>query len=136
MGLGGVIINVVRLNSHQNDWIYQQFDNIMEQFQKAHKIAEAYNVILKLPDHIGKIPINKNISNPSCQLHCKNPWEEVYIRYNGDLTVCNMLNPYIYGNCQNYSFEEIWKGLNAELFRAFVNTKYRHYYCEDCYYLI
>ena len=136
MGLGGIIINVVRLNSDQNDWMYQQFEKIVEQFQKAYQIAEDYNILLKLPDHIGKLPINKNISNPSCQSHCKNPWEEVYIRYNGDLTVCNMLNPYIYGNCRNSSFEEIWNGLNAELFRAFVNTKYRHYYCEDCYYLV
>ena len=136
MGLGGVIINVVKLDLNQNDWMYQQFENIVEQFQKAYELAKSYNLVLKLPDHIGKLPVNKNISNPSCQLICNNPWEEVYIRYNGDLTVCNMLNPYIYGNCQNDSFEEIWNGLNAELFRSFVNTKYRHYYCEDCYYLV
>ncbi len=46
------------------------------------------------------------------------------------------MNPYIYGNCQNYSFEEIWNGVNAELFKTFVNTKYRHYYCKNCYYLV
>ena len=136
MGLGGVIINVVKVGSNQNGWMYQQFENIIEQFQKAYDLADSFNVVLKLPDHIGNLPINKNISNLSCQLHCNNPWEEIYIRYNGDLTVCNMLNPYIYGNCQNDSFEEIWKGLNAELFRTFVNTKYRHYYCKDCYYLV
>ena len=136
MGLGGVIINVVKLDLKKNDWMYQHFENIIEQFQKAYELAESYKIVLKLPDHIGKLPVNKNISNPSCKLSCNNPWEEVYIRYNGDLTVCNMLNPYIYGNCQNDSFEEIWNGLNAELFRSFVNTKYRHYYCEDCYYLL
>ena len=136
MGLGGVIINVVKLDSKTNSWIHQQYKNIKEQFQKAFKLAESYKIALKLPDHIGGLPINKNISNPSCQFHCNNPREEIYIRYNGDLTVCNMLNPYIYGNCQNYAFEEIWHGLNAEMFRTFVNTKYRHYYCKDCYYLI
>ncbi len=46
------------------------------------------------------------------------------------------MNPYIYGNCQNYPFEEIWNGVNAELFKTFVNTKYRHYYCKNCYYLV
>ena len=136
MGLGGVIINVVKLDSPHSEWMCQQFENIKEQFQKAYDLAESFSIVLKLPDHIGNLPISKNISNLSCQLHCNNPWEEVYIRYNGDLTVCNMLNPYIYGNCQNDSFEEIWSGLNAELFRGFVNTKYRHYYCKDCYYLV
>ncbi len=136
MSLGGVIINVVKVNSNQNGWMHQQFENIENQFQKAYNLAESLNIVLKLPDHIDSLPINKKISNLSCQLHCNKPWEEVYIRYNGDLTVCNMLNPYIYGNCQKHSFEEIWNGLNVEMFRSFINTKYRHYYCEDCYYLI
>ncbi|KKN44792.1 hypothetical protein LCGC14_0689580 [marine sediment metagenome] len=136
MSLGGVIINVVKADPNQNGWLYQQFENIKEQFQYAYNLAESFNIVLKLPDHIGNLPISKSISNLSCQLHCNNPWEEVYIRYNGDLTVCNMLNPYIYGNCQNYSFDEVWNGLNAKLFRRFVNTEFRHYYCRNCYYLV
>ncbi|MHA1294162.1 MAG: radical SAM protein [Promethearchaeota archaeon] len=136
IGLGGVIINVVKTDSTQSKWMYQKIDKIMELFQKAYNLAKSYEIALKLPDHIGKIPVNKNIANSSCHLHCSNPWEEVYIRYNGDLTVCNMLNPYIYGNCQYYSFEEVWNGLNTKLFRSFVNTKFRHYYCRECYYLV
>jgi len=136
MGLGGVIVNVIKTNSNKNNWMLQNYEEIIKEFQNAYQLAESNNLILKLPDHMEHLPINKNISNPSCQFHCNNPWEEVYIRYNGDLTVCNMLNPYIYGNCQNYSFEKIWNGLNAELFRNFVNTIYRHYYCKDCYYLV
>ena len=54
--------------------------------------------------------IDHKISNKSCNDFCEKPWKEVYIRYNGDLTVCNMLNPYIYGNLKNYSFESIWNG--------------------------
>ena len=45
---------------------------------------------------------NIKISTISSNFYCENPLEEVYIRYNGDLTVSNMLNPYIYGNCNNY----------------------------------
>ena len=136
MGLGGVIVNVVKMDSNENNWMIQNYEKILKEFQKANQLAESNKLKLKLPDHIAHLPINKNISTPSCQFHCNNPWEEVYIRYNGDLTVCNMLNPYIYGNCQNHSFEKIWNGLNAELFRNFVNTKCRHYYCKDCYYLV
>ncbi len=136
MGLGGVIVNVVKTNKNDYNWMNLKYEIIIKEFQKAYQLSKSYDLILKLPDHLGKIPVNEQISNKSCHFNCINPWEEIYIRYNGDLTVCNMLNPYIYGNCQNYSFKEIWNGLNAELFRAFVNTKYRHHYCKDCYYLV
>ncbi len=136
MGLGGIIVNVVKLDTAQCRWMEQKADQIVELFQKAHDLATSYNISLKLPDHLGEIPVNKKIANISCHRHCNNPWEEVYIRYNGDLTVCNMLNPYIYGNCQYKNFAELWNGINVQLFRSFVNTEYRHYYCRECYYLI
>ncbi|MBD3215110.1 MAG: SPASM domain-containing protein [Candidatus Lokiarchaeota archaeon] len=82
------------------------------------------------------MPINRSIATKTCQKFCQNPWEEVYIRYNGDLTPCNMLNPYIYGNLNNSDFVDLWTGLNAELFRKFLNSENRHQYCQDCYYLI
>jgi radical SAM protein with 4Fe4S-binding SPASM domain len=129
-------VNVVKINDKNSDWMTSQYEIIIKEFQKAYKLSKSYGIMLKLPDHLGKNPVNEGISNKSCKFNCKNPWKEIYIRYNGDLTVCNMLNPYIYGNCQNYSFIEIWNGLNAELFRSFVNTKYKHYYCKDCYYLV
>jgi len=136
MGLGGVIVNVVKTNENSYDWMNLKHESILKEFQKTYQLSKSYGLMLKLPDHLGKIPVNEKISNKSSNFGCKNPWEEIYIRYNGDLTVCNMLNPYIYGNCQNYSFNKIWNGLNAELFRSFVNTKYRHHYCKDCYYLV
>ncbi len=136
MGLGGVIVNVVKSDSPQSGWMHQRIDDIMDMFHKAHDLAISYNIALKLPDHLGNNPVNRSIANPSCHLYCNNPWEEVYIRYNGDLTACNMLNPYIYGNCQYNSFEDVWNGINAELFRTFVNTNFRHYYCKECYYLV
>jgi len=134
LNLGGVIVNVVKIKN--NDWMNLKYEEILMEFEKAHQISQSSGLKLKLPDHLGNIPITTQISNRSCQFSCKNPWEEVYIRYNGDLTACNMLNPYIYGNCQNQPFMEIWNGLNANLFRTFVNTKYRHYYCKECYYLV
>ncbi len=134
--LGGIIVNVVKLNPDKYSWIDNNYENILQIFIKAYDIAKEKGLYLKLPDHLGKKQIDHKISKKSCNDFCENPWKEVYIRYNGDLTVCNMLNPYIYGNLKNYSFESIWNGLNAEMFRNFVNTKFRHYYCRDCYYLI
>ena len=113
-----------------------RYEEILNIFLESHDAANERGINLKLPDYLGRRQINPRISNRSCRFHCENPWKEVYIRYNGDLTSCNMLNPYIYGNCLNYPFEKIWCGLNANLFRTFVNTEFRHYYCRECYYLV
>jgi len=142
MGLGGVIVNVVKLEGENGSWMRQKFEVIKEEFHRAYELANSYGLQLKLPDHLGIMAIDEEICNPTCQVRCENPWEEVYLRYNGDLTVCNMLNPYLYGNCSGededprVSFAESWNGLNAQLFRRFVNTCYRHPYCKDCYYLV
>jgi len=135
-GLGGIIVNVVKLDHKSYSWIDNNFDKIQNLFRKSYEYAKERGINLKLPDHLGNNLIDPDISTISSNFYCENPWEEVYIRYNGDLTVCNMLNPYIYGNCINYSFEKIWNGLNAKMFRNFINTKYRQYYCQECYYLV
>lgn len=135
-GVGGVIVNVVKNNSDEYLWMVNEFDKVQKTFQDAFKFAKDSGIHLKLPDHLGNKSIDPSISTKSCNTFCDNPWNEIYIRYNGDLTVCNMLNPYIYGNCKNYPFKEIWNGLNSNLFRNFVNTKYRHTYCKQCYYLV
>ncbi|MBD3212661.1 MAG: radical SAM protein, partial [Candidatus Lokiarchaeota archaeon] len=95
--LGGIIVNVIKSNeiAYFSD---DEIESIKQVFVKSFDIAKDLNILLKLPDHIGKIPINRSIATKTCQKFCQNPWEEVYIRYNGDLTPCNMLNPYIYGN--------------------------------------
>ncbi len=134
-GLGGVIVNVVKSNQNET-WMEKYFDFIQELFQKAYDYSQNVGTVLKLPDHLGLKSINPEISTPSSSKFCENPWKEVYIRYNGDLTACNMLNPYIYGNCTNTPFEKVWNGLNANIFRHFVNSKFKHYYCRECYYLI
>jgi len=133
-GLGGVIVNVVKTDNY--NWLDLNFLRIHKEFERAYTYAKDYGILLKLPDHLGKNIVNPKISTISSNQYCRNPWKEVYIRYNGDLTVCNMLNPYIYGNCKDYPFEKIWNGLNSYLFRNLVNTKYSHYYCQDCYFLV
>ncbi len=135
LGIGGVIINVVKSEVNNQKWIDNNFDLILQLFYKASNFAKTHGIKLKLPDHLGNFFIDTEISNPSSKNQCFNPWEEVYIRYNGDLTVCNMLNPYIYGNLNLMSFEDLWSGINASMFKKFVNSRIRHPYCQDCYYL-
>lgn len=135
-GLGGVIVNVVKLDNGKYQWIDSNLNKITNNFKKAFQLANQHDIQLKLPDHLAQYEVNSHIASQTCRKKCFNPWKEVYIRYNGDVTVCNMLNPYIYGNCRNSEFMEVWNGLNAKLFRRFVNTNYRHYYCKDCYYVV
>ncbi|MHA1755969.1 MAG: radical SAM/SPASM domain-containing protein [Promethearchaeota archaeon] len=135
-GIGGVIVNVVKISADKMSWIRMNEKEILKNFYEAFELAQSLNIKLKIPDHVGHLIIDDKIAKKTCKAFCQNPWNEVYVRYNGDLTVCNMLNPYIYGNCKLMPFEEIWNGLNANLFRNFVNTEFKHQYCRDCYYVI
>lgn len=133
--LGGVVVNVVKLDT-MDYFSKKEIDTIKQTFEKSYNLARDYGLSLKLPDHIGNVPINSQISTKTCKEFCSNPGNEVYIRYNGDLTPCNMLNPYIYGNLELDSFSNLWTGLNASIFRHFLNTHHRHHYCRNCYYLL
>ena len=135
LGLGGVIVNVVKSEKNDSKWIEDNFDTINQSFHEAFEFARNHGIQLKLPDHLGTFVVDADISNRSSKYSCSNCLEEVYIRYNGDLTVCNMLNPYIYGNLNLISFEDMWNGLNAQMFRKLINTRFKHSYCKDCYYM-
>jgi radical SAM protein with 4Fe4S-binding SPASM domain len=63
------------------------------------------------------------------------PWEEAVLRWNGDVQVCNMFNPYIYGNIKLNSFKNIWNNAYAQTFRKNVNGDFKHPYCKDCAYM-
>ncbi|MCH8907591.1 MAG: SPASM domain-containing protein [Candidatus Heimdallarchaeota archaeon] len=131
--LDGLIVNMVKLPD--NSWMLFRSNELIGIFKKASTLASRYNLDLKLPDHLETIQLELTYTRPSSAKMCPNPWSEIYIRYNGDVTVCNMLNPYIYGNINYQAFEQIWNGINAQLFRKTINTDARHPYCKNCYYL-
>ena len=70
-------------------------------------------------------------------------WREVLVRWDTEVTVCNMFNPFSYGVLRQPGverdvpsrFRRLWHGPNARLFRSMINTDTTHPYCRDCYFL-
>lgn len=131
--LDGVIGNMVK--GEDNRWKTQKYDELIKVFDEAYEIARRENVLLKLPDQIEGKKIDRKYVSQSNHNMCLQYTEEAFIRYNGDVCPCNMMNPYIYGNINRKSLFEAINSPNAKLFYNIVNTKYKDPYCEYCYYL-
>ena len=115
-----------------HDWTAHHRQRITEVFAEAQETALRQGVDLALPDHLGDVPVQLASTRPCPGSSCTFPSEQVVIRHNGDVTPCNMLNPYLYGNLHRRSFACIWNGAEAKLFR---NSCGRHPYCRQCYYV-
>ncbi len=132
-GLGGVIGNMVK--DGNGAWRSRRIDEIRKTFAQAARRAEEVGVALKVPDQIEGIPLDEDFVSKSNARHCPTLMEEVFIRYNGDVCPCNMMNPYIYGNLVRNGLEEVVNSINARMFYALSNTGIRHPYCVNCYYM-
>jgi radical SAM protein with 4Fe4S-binding SPASM domain len=134
VGAGGVVVNVVK-EDRDSSWLLSQRRRIIDRFMEAADLAELGGLSLKLPDHLGTGEVTEVSATPSSWMRCDIPHQEVVVRYDGDLTPCNMMNPYLYGNLFQTDFVELWNGPAARLFRSSVNGPARHSYCRSCYYL-
>lgn len=128
-----IIVNVVKLS--QTDWIQQRIAEIKNDFAVASQLAEQNGIALLLPSKIEGINLELKNSIQTSACNCRMPWEEIVIRWNGDVQVCNMFNPYTYGNIFLNDLETIWNNSFANLFRNFINTKMKHPYCNGCVYI-
>ena len=128
-----LIVNVIKLDNEA--WIANHIDQLKASIKAAEKRARELDVNLFLPDHLANEPIESEYAKPCSDSGCRRPWEEVVIRWNGDITVCNMFNPFIYGNWSSHGFDRSWNGSLAETFRKMINTDSRHPYCDGCYYI-
>ena len=127
-----IIVNVIKDNSTK--WGEVQLIEVQKEFVLANKLASQLGVNLFLPSQIFGYKIQDVNSYNTKHEGCKMPWKEVVIRWNGDVQVCNMFNPYIYGNIHLNSFNEVWNNLFANLFRKMVDTEMKHPYCLNCVY--
>lgn len=131
--ISSVIVNVAKLPSSQ--WIAEHLDAIRADFIEAATTADQRKVSMDLPRQIGGHSLGLPNSLLTCGEHCHMPWEEVVIRWNGDVQPCNMFNPFTYGNLHLSSFEQIWSNAFAALFRVNLNSGDRHPYCVGCTYV-
>lgn len=128
-----VIVNVIKLD--RETWLERHADAVLLAVDEARSAAAARGVRLFLPDHLGQRKVPGAASTTPATRGCDRPWREILVRYNGEIGVCNMFNPYVYGHVDRPGVAESWNGSVADAFRRLVNTSERHPYCEGCYYL-
>lgn len=133
MGVRHVVVNTVK--SPKQGWFTSQRPRWQADIDEAEAMAAGSGVQLYLPDQIGGHAVAAARSLPTSASHCDRPWREVAIRYDLSVQVCNMFNPYTYGNLNLSSFDRIWEGAFAHAFREHVNGRLRHPYCRDCAYV-
>lgn len=132
-GVTSVVTNVAKLSAR--DWIERVEGAALEAFAEADRSAAERGVRLSLPDHLGARRIDLPSAMSSAATGCDRPFREAVIRWNGDVQVCNMFNPYAYGNVDLGPFERWWNGAFAAAFRSQFRAKPGHPYCDGCYYL-
>lgn len=133
IGLNNIIVNVVKLDN--NTFLSTKFKQIKIEFKKALKISEQEKISLMLPSHIDNRDVEIDKSLKTSSEHCNMPWEETVIRWNGDVQICNMFNPYTTGNIFINEFKDIWNNAFSNLFRKQINTECKHPYCDGCVYI-
>jgi radical SAM protein with 4Fe4S-binding SPASM domain len=131
-GLDNVIVNAAKLDN--NAWLLNGIDLIRNDAKRALAIASEKSLRLFLPDQLFGQVLDFPEATRTCSSGCRMPWQEIVIRWNGDVQVCNMFNPYTYGNLHLNSVRDIWNNAFATLFRTMVNTPRRHPYCVGCVY--
>ncbi len=133
VGIPNVLINVVKLQDER--WIERARPELLRSIAEARELAEALRIALTLPDHLGAQALHGRGVLPTSARGCDRPRKEVVIRWNGELTVCNMFNPYAYGHLQRHGFDKSWNGSLAQAFRRLIDGPDMHPYCEGCYYV-
>lgn len=132
LGVGSVQLNVAKQRGPLDP---SSLTVIQADIQRAVSLAAGYDVRLHVPDQIGGIRTTVPTAQVTSGTTCRAPLDEAVIRWNGDVQACNMFNPFVYGNLLRASFEEVWGGRFAAVFRSKLNTKDCHPYCNACAYI-
>lgn len=133
LGLKSVQVNVIKSPALQ--WAIVGFDKIVEELIAAQMRAREVGILLLVPDQILGKPVGVLGPARTAGSLCSAPWDEVVVRWNGDVQACNMFNPFVYGNIHRTSFDEIWQNRFAATFRAELNGANCHPYCKNCAYM-
>jgi len=129
-----LIYNVLRRDEGIEKFVEiveENVDKIKEYFDEVHYKFENLNIKVFIPNQIAGVIIEARVETSTCGTFEKCPRidKELCVLYNGDITPCNMFNPYIYGNLNNASIDDI---INGEAAKWFKENHKQFYYCQNC----
>lgn len=112
------------------EMVTSQAATLRDTFAAIRALYEGSGLACLLPDQIHGIPMADGTA-PTCgsQAACPALEQEICILVNGDVTPCNMFNPFVFGNVGDTPLAEILAGPERAWFRTHHK---RHYYCANC----
>lgn len=129
-----IIYNVVRRDKGIEEFQYMIKNNLRQiksDFTDIKKLYSDSELKCFLPSQVSGINLQtENTSLTYGELNkCPALKNELCFQYNGDVTPCNMFNPFIYGNINESSLDKI---LTSKKKKLFEKTYKEHYYCLNC----
>lgn len=130
----GIIYNTVRKDIGIEEFVSKftsNFEQIRMEFEMVKSLFNRSELGYYIPTHVAGINIGSNNFTEiyGQKDNCPALYSEMCILYNGDVTPCNMFNPYVYGNISSNSFEEIMSGRKR---KEFLTGHKNYYYCKNC----
>lgn len=126
-----MIYNAIKqdINDKFRNYIESKISDIRDMFNIIKEQYNKTNLEVLIPDQIHGIQIFDSRISCGSKAHCPNIQNELCIQYNGDVTPCNMFNPYKIGNIFTHTLEEI---LYGEKMLHFLKTHKQNLYCKNC----
>lgn len=126
-----LIFNTIKQDEHTDisNFVKSRLSYIQDKFNHIKMQYDDTNLKVLIPDQIHGIQIFDSRISCGSKTHCPNIRNELCIHYNGDITPCNMFNPYKIGNIFTHSLEEI---LYGEKMSKFLKTHKQNSYCKNC----
>lgn len=127
-----LIYNVVRRDVGYElflDLVSKSIEYLQDSLSKVKVLFSDNDLIVNIPDQIAGYKIFDTSTTCGSKAECPAIDKEIFIAYNGDVGPCNMFNPYVYGNLNDESIDEIW---NGEKRKKFILNQHSYYYCKNC----
>lgn len=111
--------------------VSQQVESLRRTFAITRDLYAGSGLTCLLPDQIHGIAIAPGEAATTCGSHAQCPAleQELCVLFNGDVTPCNMFNPFVLGNILASPLTEILEGPKRTWFRQHHKE---HYYCANC----
>ena len=131
-----IIYNSVRSDDEStiadyHDYVRTHLENVAAAFNRIAELYAGSGLQCLIPDQIGGIAINSkgNTTTHGSMGHCPAIDNELCILYDGNVTPCNMFNPYVYGNLSKSTLDEILSSVKYTNFKTLYKV---HYSCKNC----
>ena len=130
-----IIYNAVRGNEEEDALrtiLADRAADIFTDLNRAKQYIEASGFKTLVPEQILGFKSQYDywsVNTSGGKARCQNLDDELCVAYNGDVTPCNMFNPWLFGNLLEESLEHI---LNGERRAAFLAAQSSDEFCKNC----